>query len=495
MALTDQFATLLQRFTGTEYRRVVLHDFLHIEAQFRRRRAAPGVAEMVKTIQRFIGNVIRHRLVRLARCDGFSGTNGGGAAKHDEIKQRVGTQTVGPVHGHACGFANRHQARHHAAGVCGGRADDFGFHVGRNAAHVVMHGRQYRDRFLGHIDTGKNTGGFSDTRQAGMDDIGIEMFEVQVNMVFMFTDAATFANFDGHRARYHIARGEVFGARRISFHEAFAFGIGQITALAAHAFGNQAARTVNAGRVELHEFHVLQRQTRAQHHATAITRTGVGGGAGEEGAAITARRQNGLVRAETVQRAIQQVPRHDAEAFAFIAHDQVEGEIFDEEFGLMFQRLLIQRMQHRMARAVGSGAGALRRALAVMRGHAAEGTLVDFTFRRAAERHAVMFQFDDGGNGFLAHILDGILIAQPVRPLDGVVKMEAPVVFAHITERRGDAALRRNRMGTCREYLGDQRGFQALFRAAETGAQTRATGADHDNVIVMICNLIACHLY
>jgi hypothetical protein len=64
--------------------------------------------------------------------------------------------------------------------------------------------------------------------------------------------------------------------------------------------------------------------------------------------------------------------------------------------------------------------------------------------------------------------------------------MEAPVIFAHVGERRGDAALRRDGVRTCRENLGDKRGFQALFRAAETSAKTRATGADDDNVIFMI---------
>ena len=285
-----------------------------------------------------------------------------------------------------------------------------------------------------------------------MDDVGIEMFEVQVDMIFVFADAAAFADFDGHRTRNDVTGGKILGGRRITFHETLAFGIGQVTALAAHAFGNQAARAVNAGRVELHELHVLQRQARAQDHAAAVARTGMRGGAGEEGAAITAGRQNGLVRAEAVQRAVHQVPCHYAHAFGAI-HDEVEREIFDEEFGLMFERLLIQRVQHGVARAVGGGAGALRGALAVVCGHAAEGALVYFSFRRAAERHAVMFEFDDGGNGFLAHIFDRVLIAEPVRTLDGVVKMEAPVVFAHVAERGGDTALRRHGVRTRREDL------------------------------------------
>jgi hypothetical protein len=55
-----------------------------------------------------------------------------------------------------------------------------------------------------------------------------------------------------------------------------------------------------------------------------------------------------------------------------------------------------------------------------------------------------MFQLDDGGNGFLAHIFDGVLIAEPVGALDGVVEMEAPVILAHVGEGCGNAALRRD---------------------------------------------------
>ncbi len=63
-----------------------------------------------------------------------------------------------------------------------------------------------------------------------------------------------------------------------------------------------------------------------------------------------------------------------------------------------------------MAGAVGGGAGALCGALAVVRGHAAESALVNFSFGCARERHAVMLQLDDGGNGFLAHIFNGVLV-------------------------------------------------------------------------------------
>ena len=100
--------------------------------------------------------------------------------------------------------------------------------------------------------------------------------------------------------RDHVARGQVLGGGRIALHEALALGIGEIAAFAAHAFGDQAAGAVDAGGMELHELHVLQRQAGAQHHGVAVAGAGMGAGAGEIGAAIAAGGQDHLVGAEAV---------------------------------------------------------------------------------------------------------------------------------------------------------------------------------------------------
>ena len=63
---------------------------------------------------------------------------------------------------------------------------------------------------------------------------------------------------------------------RIALHEALAAGVGEVAALAARAFRDQHAGAVDAGGVELHELHVLQRQAGAQHHGVAVARAGVG---------------------------------------------------------------------------------------------------------------------------------------------------------------------------------------------------------------------------
>jgi hypothetical protein len=132
--------------------------------------------------------------------------------------------------------------------------------VGWDAAHIVMRCRQYRDRLAGHIHAGKNLCCLGNPRKPLVQHLGIEMFEVQENVVGLRPAAAPFADLDCHCAARHVARGEVFGRRRVAFHEALALGIRHVAAFAARALGDQAAGAIDPGRMELDEFHVLQRQ-------------------------------------------------------------------------------------------------------------------------------------------------------------------------------------------------------------------------------------------
>ena len=237
--------------------------------------------------------------------------------------------------------------------------------------------------------------------------------------------------------------------------------------------------------MELHELHVLQRQAGAQRHAAAVAGAGVRGRAREPCAAVAAGRHDHLMRAKAMQRAVGHVESDHAAAFA-IFHDQVEREVLDEEIRFVLQRLLIQGVQHGVAGAVGRGAGSLRDALAEVRGHAAERPLINAAILGARERHAVMLQFDDRGRRLLAHELDGVLIAEPVRALDRVVHVPAPIIGAHVAERRRDAALRGDRVAARREHLGQAGGRETGLGQSEGGAQSGAAGADDDHIVGVV---------
>ena len=140
-----------------------------------------------------------------------------------------------------------------------------------------------------------------DAGQPLLDERRVEMVEMQMHIVLVGTVAAAFPDLDGDGARDHVARGEVLGRRRIALHEFLALGIAQEAAFAARAFGDQHARAVDAGRMELHELHVLEREAGAQHHGVAVAGADMRRGAGEIGAAIAAGGEDDLMGAEAVQ--------------------------------------------------------------------------------------------------------------------------------------------------------------------------------------------------
>src|SRR6185436_5154738 len=100
-------------------------------------------------------------------------------------------------------------------------------------------------------------------------------------------------------------------------------------------------------------------------------------------------------------------------------------------------------------------------AMAEILGHAAEGALEDAAILGAREGYTPMLELIDRLGRVAHEIFDRILVAEPVRPLHGVVHVPAPIILMHVAERRRDAALRRHRVRARRENLGDAGGLEA----------------------------------
>ena len=231
-----------------------------------------------------------------------------------------------------------------------------------------------------------------------------------MDVVLLGAHAATFTDFDGHSPADHVPRGKVLHAGGITLHEALAFGIGEIAALAPGTFGDQAAGTVNASGVELNKLHVLERQTGPQGHTAAVAGAGMGAGGREIGAAITARGQDHQLGLETVQGAVIQLPGGNAPADAFV-HDQVEAEILDEELSVLGQGLAIHGVQHGVTSAVSGGAGTLDRRFTEIAGHAAKGALIDLTIGGAGEGDAPVLELINRCWRIAAEVFDSVLVA------------------------------------------------------------------------------------
>jgi hypothetical protein len=195
-------------------------------------------------------------------------------------------------------------------------------------------------------------------------------------------------------------------------------------------------------------------------------------------------------RAEAMDRAVVQFEADEAAHRALRIADEVDGEILDEELAAGFERLPIERVEHRVAGAVCGGAGAQRDSLSELGRHAAERPLVDLAFLRARERHAPVVELVDRGRRVAAEVLDRVLVAEPVRALDGVVHVPAPVVRTHVAERGGNPALRRDRMRAGRKHFGNAGRLEPRLGAADTGAQAGAAGSDDDHVVGVVCDRI-----
>ena len=87
--LRELLAAFLQRAAGAEYGRIRLHDFLHLEANLRRRTRTVGVAEFVESRDGEIARVFRQRAMRGTRLHDRGRVTTRLAAEHHEIEQRI----------------------------------------------------------------------------------------------------------------------------------------------------------------------------------------------------------------------------------------------------------------------------------------------------------------------------------------------------------------------------------------------------------------------
>ena len=349
--------TVRQAVRRTENGGMALHRLLHLEADFSRTDITLRVAHPVEPVECLFSGFLRRAACSAARGTGLGRAVCGGTAEHYDVEKRVSAKAVGTMDRDTGRLANGHQARHGRAVVSVRGRNDLAVIVRRDTTHVVVNGRQHRNRLAGHIDAAENLRRLGDARKPLVQRVGINMLEMQHDVVLVRAHTAAFIDLDRHGTADDIAACEVLGRRRKPFHETLALGIGQIAAFTACAFGDQHTGAINACRVELHELHVLERQAGAKRHRIAVTCAGMRRSAGEIDPAVTARRQNGLLAPEAVQRAVFHAQRDDTGAFAILVHQQIEREILDMEMRLVLQALLVKRMENGVSGAVGGGAG------------------------------------------------------------------------------------------------------------------------------------------
>jgi hypothetical protein len=103
--------------------------------------------------------------------------------------------------------------------------------LGGNTTHVIVHGREHRDRLLRDVNTREDRRGLGDTGETLMENLGREMAELEVDVVLIGTNTTTLADLDGHRARDDVTRGEILRGRCVTLHEALTLRVQEVASL------------------------------------------------------------------------------------------------------------------------------------------------------------------------------------------------------------------------------------------------------------------------
>ena len=306
--------------------------------------------------------------------------------------------------------------------------------------------------------------------------------EIEVDVI-LAVDAAAGADFPQNAARDHVPGRQVLDRGGVALHEALPVLVAQDAAFAAGGLADEDPQLVDAGRVELDEFHVLQRGARPIGDGHAIS----GGGHGVGGCLVDlagpARGQQHRLAVEDVDVAGGKLAG-DRPAAAPIDHDQLDHVEFMKKADARLQGFFPERVEDDPAGAVGRIAGALDGRLAEIARVAAEGALRDLALRGAVERHPHVLELNQGAGGVLGHDLDRVLVAEVIAALDRVEHVPLPAVRLLVAEGRADPALGGARVRAGGEDLG-QNGDPGILAEFDGGPQAGQTGSDNDDIVTV----------
>ena len=258
----------------------------------------------------------------------------------------------------------------------------FGVVIGWNPAHGVVRGGMRRNQIALGLQTLIHAHEVGDVGDLLVEHLATQVTQVQVDVV-LAADAPAFLDLLEHAARHDVARRQVLQRRRVAFHEALTGIIQQDAAFTARRLGNQDAQAVNAGRMELEELHILQRNAAPRGHDHAVTGERERVRSDLEDATEPAGAKEHGFGVEHVDLGVQQVQRHHTAALAVGVDQQVDHHVLVVELDLVLDPLLVEGLEDHVTGAIGGIARAHHRRGAVILGVATEATLRDLAFGRA----------------------------------------------------------------------------------------------------------------
>eukprot|EP01084_Bolivina_argentea_P137075 241402_1 len=358
VALSDDIVTLLHQLLRPEDRGVEGHGLLHTLTE-----AGGGDVTLVVEDLIQVGNGLHTRILGEvglgASLLGQVEDHGVGArlTEDDDIEQGVGSQAVGTVDGGAGGLTSSQEAGHDGVLVAVTGVDDLTGPQGRDTTHGVVDSGHNGDGLLGDIDTSEGLGGLGDTGQLGGELGGLDVVELQVDVVTL--GAATTAGEDltGDGTADDITAGQLHGLGGVALHEALTLLVDEVATLTAGTLSDEDTGAVDAGGVELDELHIRVGQASTADHGATITGASLGGGGGEEAAAEATGGQDGVLGAETVDGTV--IDAHGHQTVADTVHDdQIQRVVLVEEVDTVLEGLTVKGVEHGVTGTITGAAGA-----------------------------------------------------------------------------------------------------------------------------------------
>jgi hypothetical protein len=251
-------------------------------------------------------------------------------AIHQTFEQRIARQPVGTVQAGVGRFADHIQSGHISAGI----------EISDHPAAGVVRGRHHRNRLMGDVDAQFEAVGVNG-REVQPQPLGRLVADVEIDAV-----QPAFLHLEVDRSRHHVARRQ-FGTRVVFGHEAGAVGQLEQATFAAHRFGDQEGfglRVIEAGRMELDEFHVRHPAARAPGHGHAIAGGDIGIGGEQIDLARTAGGEHGVARGKAQHAVALDVEHVSAQTALVVLADAIGADQVDRD--VVFEDVDVRMRAH-----------------------------------------------------------------------------------------------------------------------------------------------------
>lgn len=427
-------ATLLKKWLIPKHSGVSLHSLLNVGPEIGHPISAISVPNLVQVSHRLLAGVgvLEWRQV-LAWLAVLLDSLSSGSAKYDKIQQGVGSKSVGAMDRGARVLASGVEAWNDVVVEVGIGVDTLRSPVGWNTAHVVVNGWQDWDWLPGDVYTGEDHSSLRDTWKSGGQLLWWQMVKLQVDVVLIGAYTSALINLNSHRPRNNVSTGQILGGWRVSLHESLSLAVDKDSSLTSATLGDQATSAVNTGWVELHKLHVHVGETGSVEHGHSVSGASVRRSTTLPGSSVTAGGEHGVVASESVEATVFHAQSDDTLALA-VLHNQIQRKVLDEVSGIIKQRSSVEGVKETVAGSIGDAAASMcLTTLAELQALAAEGSLVDFALFGSREWHTVVLELDNCVWCDFTHVLDGVLVAEPIGTLDGVVVVVLPAVLFHVS--------------------------------------------------------------